>query len=168
MKNNVLFLVECAAGHRNRVFLNSIIDPQAPVVIVRFFYYFSKCPSCSQGGPKTRGLSTVLIHCHPLTSPLSFFFLCSISFRLLVAQVWSIQLVTFLRGALPHLKKSIFVFNLLTYSSLKAPEKTTLSTQFQGLGRMRKEREWCLLLLKFKCSFQTFNNLTHHVFFYFQ
>ena len=51
--------------------------------------------------------------------------------------------------------RSIFVLNLLTLSTLKAPEKTTLSTQFQGTGRLRKEREFCLLLLKFKCSFKT-------------
>ena len=64
--------------------------------------------------------------------------------------------------------RSIFVLNLLTLSTLKESEKTTLSTQFQGPSRLRKERELCLRLLKFKCSFKTFNNLTHHVFFYFQ
>ena len=63
--------------------------------------------------------------------------------------------------------RSIFVLNFLTLSTMKAPEKTTLATQFQGTGRLRKERELCLLLLKFKCSFKTFNNLTHHVFFLF-
>ena len=152
VKKNVLFLVECAGGHRNRVFLNSIIDPQAPVVNVRFFYYFSKCPLCSQGGPKTRGLSTVLIHCHLLTDPLSFFFLflflsVYLSPRSGQSNSWLSSVELF------GTWRSIFVLNLLTLSTLKAPEKTTLSTQFQGTGRLRKERELCLLLLKFKCSF---------------
>ena len=34
--------------------------------------------------------------------------------------------------------RSIFVLNLLTLSTLKAPEKTTLSTQFQGVGDCEK------------------------------
>ena len=41
-----------------------------------FSIYIRSVFCACQGGPKTRGLSIVLIHCHPLTSQLSFFFLC--------------------------------------------------------------------------------------------
>ena len=54
--------------------LRSFFDPQAPVVIMCFSIYIRSVFCACQGGPKTRGLSIVLIHCHPLTSRLSFFF----------------------------------------------------------------------------------------------
>ena len=57
------------------LFLRSFFDPQAPVVIMCFSIYIRSVFCACQGGPKTRGLLIVIIHCHPLTSRLfSFFF----------------------------------------------------------------------------------------------
>ena len=68
MPNNVMILLECALRRRNLVFFRSFFDPQAPVVMMCCSIYFVSAFCACQGGPKTRGLSIVLIHCHPLTS----------------------------------------------------------------------------------------------------
>ena len=78
------------------LFLRFFFDPQAPVVIMCFSIYIRSVFCACQGGPKTRGLSIVLIHCHPLTSRLSFFFHFYIYLRLPFAKLLSIQVATFL------------------------------------------------------------------------
>ena len=68
MPNNVIFLLECAGRPRRLVFSSFFCDTQAPVVIMCCSIYFVSAFCACQGGPKTRGLSIVLIHCQPLTS----------------------------------------------------------------------------------------------------
>ena len=161
--------MECAGGHRNRVFLNSIIDPPAPVVIARFFLLinFLSVPCAVTEVRRHVGYRLFLFTVIPW--PVHFLFSFLVLFLSVYLSPRSGQSKSWLSSVeLFGTWRSIFVSNLLTLSTLKAPEKRTLSTQFQGTGRLRKERDWCLLLLKFKCSFKTFNNLTHHVFFYLQ
>ena len=54
-------------------FFRSFFDPQSPVLIMCCSIYILSVFCACQGGPKTRWLSIVLIHCHPLTSRLFFF-----------------------------------------------------------------------------------------------
>ena len=92
---------------------------------------------CSQGGPKT--VCYLLFLSIVIPWPLHFLFSFFVLFLSVYLSPRSGQSNSWLSSVeLFGTWRSIFVLNLLTLSTLNLPEKTTLSTQFQGVGDSEK------------------------------
>ena len=126
MPKNAPILVECAGRWKNFFFLRSFFDPPAPVVIMCFSIYIRSVFCACQGGPKTCGLSIVLIHCHHLTSRLSFLSFLDffpVTFRpILVNSTRDFLLLSF--NPLPSTQSKI--------DRIRSMEKTSLTAKLLG------------------------------------